>query len=399
MGWDRFDYGPTIEAAGFTVETEADPDGAALIAEADAATPVAFCAQRNSYLIDTLAPTPPDTAYWGTIGELFTEATPPGFPLSLYTDAEQEIRDEISDWLDVYPHWLSADSVKVWADARKLMFAFEAKGIPQAIVAEDAEANEILLPDSEYATSEITWTPPQTWEDAVFSTDYEYNFCPKFVRWSNQITEPNFTWLSVAYPFDRNYTGLTATDPPDDVWQNLNSSTGEGGPDLGPQNWTGDYIINLPDNPAGGISFGPQLLAGVSAPHFPSLNPPAMGPDSLTCGYITDGRPASIRACDRGTFRTYAIVNVTSDPTGKLVTDSRLVAYRQYDIQFDSSWIFDSIDNATTGTHAIPRTLIAGDGSILTKKVRPNTVTILDPGEQTGIWRVSTRLNVYLDLQ
>jgi uncharacterized protein (AIM24 family) len=102
---------------------------------------------------------------------------------------------------------------------------------------------------------------------------------------------------------------------------------------------------------------------------------------------------------DRGAFCTYAVINVTSDPTGKLVTDSRLVAYRQYDIQFDSSWIFDSIENATTGTHAIPRTLIAGDGSILTKKVRPNTVTILDPGEQTGIWRVSTRLNVYLDLQ
>jgi hypothetical protein len=399
VGWNGFDYTATLELSGFTVETEADPEAAALIATADAATATEFCAQSNQYLIDTLAPTPPDTAYWGTVGEVFTEVTPSGTAINTYTDAEQDIRDGIGFWLALYTKWLSADAIKAWADGRRLLFSFEAKGIPQAIVAEDAEANEILLPDSEHAVAEITWTPPQTWEDVVVPLNYRFSFCPKFIRWSNQITEPNFTWLSVAYPFDRNYTGLTATDPPDDVWQNLNSSTGEGGPDLGPQNWTGDYIINLPDNPAGGQRQGSGLLAGISAPHFPSLNPPPNGPDNLTCGYITDGRPASIRACDRGTFRTYAIVNVTSDPTGKLVTDSRLVAYRQYDIQFDSSWIFDSIDNATTGTHAIPRTLIAGDGSILTKKVRPNTVTILDPGEQTGIWRVSTRLNVYLDLQ
>lgn len=229
----------------------------------------------------------------------------------------------------------------------------------------------------------------------MLPVSYRFSFCPKFIRWSNQITAPSFPWLSASSYSDRNYTWTNSLD---DLWYPLDSGTGEGGPDIGGLLGSGDYVINLPDNPAGGISQGSNLLPGSSAPHFPSLNPPAAGPRNIDCGYITDARPASVRACDRGTFRTYAVINVTSDPTGKLVTDSRLVAYRQYDIQFDSSWIFDSIENAATGTHAIPRTLVDGDGSILTKQVQPNTVTILDPGAQTGVWRVSTRLNVYFNL-
>lgn len=396
---DSFDYTATIEAAGVTVETDCDPDGAALITAANGATPTLFCVNRSWVLLDTLAPTPPATTYYGLVGQTFESITPPVItPSSGYTDLEQDIRDEIQGWIDEYTSWVSADAIKEWADDHQLVYHFERSGQPQVIASFDADANEVFLTDSVYATvsfgnTEVSWAPPGDWDDSLVDTPFEYYFCPAFVRMANPTGTETFFWLANSH--DRAY--LRTGSPSDYAWEVFDWATGQGGQDLDYEMASGKYVINLPDNPLGGAFGFSDSFVGPTT-HFPSASYPIAGPVNILPGFMTDGRPEEVRAIDRGTFRTYAVVNVTSDPTGKLVSDSRLVAYRQYDVAFDSSWLFDSVDNATMGHHAIPRTLTDGDGSILTKRVAPNSVTILEPGDETGVWKVSRRLNVFFNL-
>lgn len=424
-----------LESVGLTVETVADAAGKAAAEAAAAAADIEFVWTTTRVPTATTDPEPwdptypapeggpiswPLNRYYGLVKHTYAAGGvldfaygaefpfPLGYdfpgepaPSVIHEDTQAtEIAAEIGDFVN----WLDARTVREWAEDLGLPFVFEASGLPSMVLTATGETPALVFGDSvypvavePYSVEDLSTYNPYGWPD--FGGTYPLT-APSFTagsltpgafgRWAPATTSGETTWLRSEHGAD-----WTEAD--------FNWTTGKGGPGVGL--WMGSgtsslFLLNLPDNPPG-ILDADGLAWLTSAAEFPLMSPPPdLGPDSNgKTALLTDGRPDSIRAVDRGLYQSYAVATATHDPTGKLVRDSVLRAWKVFDLSFDPDWLTASVANLALGPHAIPRTLTAGDLSEVSATVTANGLTLLAPPEgETGAWEVGYVARAYLDL-